>query len=281
MSADKIPLPLLTVRNLKVYLRVHERTVKAVDGVDIEVRAGQCVGIVGESGSGKSTLGRAITRLMPNIEVAELSGSVEFCGEDVLAMSPNKLRALRRHRGFSMVFQDPLSYLNPTQKIQNQLAEALRHLPNRQLVRDRSEELLLDVGLTDAARVLRLYPHQLSGGMRQRVMIAMALSQEPQLLVADEPTTALDATVQYQVIKTLRRLTEDYGLATLIITHDLGIIAELCDQVYVMFGGKIVEAADVFSLFETPKNEYTASLLAAARRLHQTEVLGECTGVGA
>ncbi len=267
-------LPLLSARDVKVHLRVHGRVVKAVDGVDLDVQAGQCVGIVGESGSGKSTLGRAMTRLLPNVAIAELSGSVRFCGEDVLAMAPETIRALRRHRGMSMVFQDPLSYLNPTLRIDRQLAEALRHLGDRPAIRLKSEELLRQVGLDDAARVLRLYPHQLSGGMRQRVLIAMALAPDPQILVADEPTTALDATVQYQVIQTLRRLNKERGLAMLIITHDLGMVAELCDQVYVMHGGKIVETADVFALFDAPQHAYTASLLASARRLHQTQALG-------
>ena len=268
-----VATPLLIARDVKVHLRVHGRIVKAVDGVDLEVHAGQCVGIVGESGSGKSTLGRAMTRLLPNVELAQLSGSIRFGGEDVLAMAPEALRALRRHRGFSMVFQDPLSYLNPTLRIDRQLAEALRHLPDREAMRRKSEELLRQVGLDDTARILRLYPHELSGGMRQRVMIAMALAPEPQMLVADEPTTALDATVQYQVIQTLRRLNKERGLAMLIITHDLGMVAELCDYVYVMHGGRFVESADVFELFDAPKNDYTASLLDAARRLHQTKSL--------
>lgn len=274
MSADTTETPLLQARNVKVHLRVHGRVVKAVDGVDLEVRRGQCVGIVGESGSGKSTLGRAMTRLLPNVEIAELSGSVRFCGEDVLAMEPEALRALRRHRGFSMVFQDPLSYLNPTMRIDKQMAEALRHLTDRQAIRRTSEDLLRQVGLNDTARILNLYPHELSGGMRQRVMIAMALAPDPQILVADEPTTALDATVQYQVIQMLRRLNKERNLAMVIITHDLGMVAELCDYVYVMYGGKIVEAADVFDLFDRPRDAYTASLLAAARRLHQTKSLG-------
>ncbi|MBL6618274.1 MAG: ABC transporter ATP-binding protein [Reyranella sp.] len=267
--------PLLSARDVKVHLRVHGRVVKAVDGVDLDVQAGQCVGLVGESGSGKSTLGRAMARLLPNVAIAELSGEVRFCGEDVLAMTADRIRALRRHRGLSMVFQDPLSYLNPTLRIDRQIAEALRHLPSAQAVRKRSAELLRQVGLDDPARILRLYPHELSGGMRQRVLIAMALAPDPQILIADEPTTALDATVQYQVIQTLRRLNQERNLAMLIITHDLGMVAELCDRVYVMHGGKIVEAADVFALFDAPQNAYTASLLAAARRLHQTKALGE------
>ena len=277
MNVPPVGLPLLSARDVQVHLRVPGRIVKAVEGVDIDVRFGQCVGIVGESGSGKSTLGRAMTRLLPNVEIAELSGSVRFCGDDVLAMAPQTIRALRRHRGMSMVFQDPLSYLNPTLRIDRQIAEALRHLPDRHSVRQKSVELLQQVGLDDTARILRLYPHELSGGMRQRVLIAMALAPDPQILIADEPTTALDATVQYQVIQTLRRLNKERNLAMVIITHDLGMVAELCDQVYVMNGGKIVEAADVFALFDAPQNAYTASLLAAARRLHQTKALGSAT----
>ena len=274
MTEPPAAVPLLSARDVKVHLRVRGRIVKAVDGVDLDVLPGQCVGIVGESGSGKSTLGRAMTRLLPNVELAELSGSVRFDGEDVLGMPTERLRALRRHRGLSMVFQDPLSYLNPTLRIDRQLGEALRHLSDRAAVRERSAELLRQVGLDDTARILRLYPHELSGGMRQRVLIAMALAPDPQILVADEPTTALDATVQYQVIQTLRRLNEQRKLAMLIITHDLGMVAELCERVYVMHGGKVVEAADVFALFDAPQHAYTASLLAAARRLHQTKALG-------
>jgi ABC-type dipeptide/oligopeptide/nickel transport system ATPase component len=281
MNEPSAAAPLLSARDVKVHLRVHGRIVKAVDGVDLDVGPGQCVGLVGESGSGKSTLGRAMTRLLPNVEIAELSGAVRFEGEDVLAMAPPRLRALRRHRGLSMVFQDPLSYLNPTLRIDRQLGEALAHLPDRNAVRARSAELLQRVGLDDTARILRLYPHELSGGMRQRVLIAMALAPEPQILVADEPTTALDATVQYQVIQTLRRLNRQRNLAMLIITHDLGMVAELCERVYVMHGGKIVEAADVFALFDAPRHAYTASLLAAARRLHQTRALGAGADRGA
>ena len=248
---------------MKVHLRVHGRIVKAVDGVDLDVYPGQCVGIVGESGSGKSTLGRAMTRLLPNVEIAELSGSVGFCGDDVLAMAPETMRALRRHRGLSMVFQDPLSYLNPTLRIDRQLAEALRHLPDRRAVQQKSAELLQQVGLDDSARILRLYPHELSGGMRQRVLIAMALAPDPQILVADEPTTALDATVQYQVIQTLRRLNKERNLAMLIITHDLGMVAELCDQVYVMQGGK-----------DRRSSRRVHAVRCAAERLHRQPARG-------
>jgi ABC-type dipeptide/oligopeptide/nickel transport system ATPase component len=269
MSGTTPHAALLTARQVKVHLRVNDRIIRAVDGVDLDLRAGECVGILGESGSGKSTFGRAITRLLPNVALAHLSGDVMFDGHDVARMPEAGLRSLRRRGGFSMVFQDPLNHLNPTRRIAAQMDEALRSIGDRHKLRARAAELLLQVGLSDVERVLRAYPHELSGGMRQRVLIAMALASEPRLLVADEPTTALDATVQMQVIETLRRLNRDRHVALLIITHNFGLVAELCDRVYVMTGGKFVEDADVFSLFESPRHPYTVSLIAAGRRLLQ------------
>ena len=259
---------------MKVHLRVHGRIVKAVDGVDLDVYPGQCVGIVGESGSGKSTLGRAMTRLLPNVEIAELSGSVGSA-----AMTCWRWRRKRCARCAAIAACRWCSRIRFPISIRRCASTGSWRrrcgiLADRRAVQQKSAELLQQVGLDDSARILRLYPHELSGGMRQRVLIAMALAPDPQILVADEPTTALDATVQYQVIETLRRLNKERNLAMLIITHDLGMVAELCDQVYVMHGGKIVEAADVFTLFDAPQNAYTASLLAAARRLHQTKALG-------
>jgi peptide/nickel transport system ATP-binding protein len=259
--------PLLQARDVKVHFRVHGRIVKAVDGVDLDVHPGQCVGIVGESGSGKSTLGRAMTRLLPNVEIAELSGSVSFCGDDLLAMAPETMRALRRHRGLSMVFQDPLSYLNPTLRIDRQLAEALRHLPDRRAIQQKSAELLQQVGLDDSARILRLYPHELSGGMRQRVLIAMALAPDPQILVADEPTTALDATIQAQILELLAEIRQETHMAMVLISHDLGVVAENTDRVCVMYAGRIVEDAPIDTVFEAPAHPYTRGLLAALPEL--------------
>ncbi len=256
--------PLLSVVGLKVHLRVGRNLVRAVDGVDLVVNAGECVGIVGESGSGKSTLARAIVRLLPNLDLEELSGEILFDGRDVARMPPPDLRQLRRDGGFSMVFQDPLSYLNPTRRVGSQVAEALPDAtPNP---RDRVHALLREVGLPDPTIIARRYPHQLSGGMRQRVLIAIALASEPRLLFADEPTTSLDATVQLQVLETLRRLHAERNMALVIITHDLGLVAELCDRVYVMLGGKIVESADVFSLFETPQHPHTKRLITLSAR---------------
>ena len=257
--------PLLQVEGLTVHLRVGSSVVRAVDGVDLTVGAGECVGIVGESGSGKSTLARAMVQLLPNVEMAELSGRVTFDGTDLMAMPRPALRRLRRAGSFSIVFQDPLAYLNPTRRVGAQVAEAL---PDGAQSKPRVHALLAEAGLPDAAAVSRRYPHELSGGMRQRVLIAIALASSPRLLVADEPTTALDATVQLQVLRTLRRLHSERGMAIALVTHDLGLVAELCDRVYVMHGGRMLEDADVVSLFTTPRHPYTARLVELSRRRH-------------
>ncbi|MGJ7505907.1 ABC transporter ATP-binding protein [Variovorax sp. GT1P44] len=257
---------LLEVRNLKVHLRVGGNVVRAVDGVDLTVGRGECVGIVGESGSGKSTLARAVLRLLPNVDMAELSGDISFNGADTLSMPDAALRKLRQHAGFSMIFQDPLGYLNPTMRVGRQIREAL--CPDESAGSDdaRVYGLLRDVGLKDVEQVARRYPHELSGGMRQRIMIAIALASEPLLLVADEPTTALDATVQLQVLETLQRLHRERNMAMAIITHDLGVVAALCDRVYVMNGGKVVESAETVQLFERPAHPYSARLIELSRR---------------
>jgi ABC-type dipeptide/oligopeptide/nickel transport system ATPase component len=258
--------PLLEVRDLKVHLRVGGNVVRAVDGVDLTVGRGECIGIVGESGSGKSTLARAVLRLLPNVDLAELSGHIAFNGADTLSMPDAALRQLRRHAGFSMIFQDPLGYLNPTMRVGRQIREAL--CPDTKAGADdaRVYGLLRDVGLKDVEQVARRFPHELSGGMRQRIMIAIALASEPLLLVADEPTTALDATVQLQVLETLQRLHRERDMAMAIITHDLGVVAALCDRVYVMNGGKVVESAETVQLFERPAHPYSARLIELSRR---------------
>jgi ABC-type dipeptide/oligopeptide/nickel transport system ATPase component len=252
---------LVAVKNLKVHFQVTDRIVRAVDGVDFHVNPAECVGIVGESGSGKSTLVRAVSRLMPNLRVKELSGDVQFEGRDVLKMSEGDLRELRRSRGFSMIFQDPLGYLNPTHRVGRQIAEALSPHGNAQSDSQRVQSLLEEAGFQEPDNVARSFPHELSGGMRQRVMIAIALASNPKLLFADEPTTALDATVQLQVLQTLYRIHKERNMAVVIITHDLGVVAELCDRVYVMQTGKVVETADSVDLFERPKHTYSARLV--------------------
>ncbi len=258
--------PVLDVRNLKVHLRTGGTVVRAVDGVDLQVAPGECVGIVGESGSGKSTLARAVSRLMANVEFAELSGTAHFNGVDTLTMPHEGLRNLRRKSGFSMIFQDPLGYLNPTMRVGRQIKEALSPGQYPTTEQERIYALLREVGLRDVEHVARRYPHELSGGMRQRIMIAMALASEPLLLFADEPTTALDATVQLQVLETMRRLHHERQMAMVIITHDLGVVAALCDRVYVMNGGKVVESAETLALFDAPKHPYSARLINLTRR---------------
>jgi len=258
--------PLLDVRGLKVHFSVGNTVVRAVDGVDIRVERGECVGIVGESGSGKSTLMRAVTGLLPNVAVTELSGEILFKGSDLRTLSGRDMRRMRGEDGFSMVFQDPLGYLNPTMRIGRQVAEALPPNLSRAEAKRRMYELLREAGLPDPEFVAKRYPHELSGGMRQRVAIAIALSASPALLVADEPTTALDATVQLQVLDTLKKLYRERRMALIIITHDLGLVAELCDRVYVMCRGRVVETADTVTLFDAPTNAYTARLIALSRR---------------
>ncbi|HWK66953.1 MAG TPA: ABC transporter ATP-binding protein [Rhizobiaceae bacterium] len=260
VEAD-LGVPLLDVRGIKVHLRVADRLVRAVDGVDFRVDTAEFVGVVGESGSGKSTLVRAISRLMPHVRVDELSGHLRFEGRDILGLSDRELRALRRSRGFSMIFQDPLGHLNPTHRVGRQVAEALSPDSSGQPERARVLRLLDEVGFADPGRVARRFPHELSGGMRQRVMIAIALASDPKLLFADEPTTALDATVQLQVLQTLYRLHKERNMAVVIITHDLGVVAELCDRVYVMQTGKVVESASTLDLFERPQHPYSARLV--------------------
>jgi ABC-type dipeptide/oligopeptide/nickel transport system ATPase component len=264
-STDRAP-PLLEVRDLKVHLRVAADVVRAVDGVDFQVAAGECVGIVGESGSGKSTLARAVSRLMPNVLIEALTGQVSFNGVDPLTMPDADLRALRRKAGFSMIFQDPLGYLNPTMRVGRQIREALSPDPLAPPPVQRVLALLREVGLSDAEHIARRFPHELSGGMRQRIMIAIALASEPLLLFADEPTTALDATVQLQVLQLLKRLHHSRNMAMAIITHDLGVVAALCDRVYVMHGGKVVESAETLALFDAPQHDYSARLIAHSRR---------------
>ena len=263
--------PLLSVRDHKVHLREGETIIRAVDGFDLSVGEGESIGIVGESGSGKSTLARAILKLLPNVDLATFQGDVNFRGIDLTRISEPALRDLRRHHGFSMIFQDPLGYLNPTKRVGSQVAEAIGGKSSIS-IGDRVQELLAEAGLPSPNHIVRRFPHELSGGMRQRVMIAIALASEPALLIADEPTTALDATVQLQVLETLRRLHRDRKMAMVIISHDLGVVAELCDRVYFMRAGKVVESGDTIEVFENPKHPYTAQLVELSSRRHAASV---------
>jgi len=262
--------PLLEVRDLRVTFKSRgRREVKAVDGVSFDVPVGATVGIVGESGSGKSVTSLAALGLLGKRGV-QISGSVRFDGDDLLNMPEDELRAVRG-KEIAMVFQDPMSSLNPVLTVGRQITEILeRHRGLKgQDARDQAAELLLSVGIGDAVRRLKSFPHQLSGGMRQRVMIAMALACQPRLLIADEPTTALDVTISAQILELLRELVVGSQTALVLITHDLGVVAGLCDQVHVMYSGRIVESAPRRPLFADPQHPYTNGLLASVPRLDQ------------
>ena len=254
---------LLDVRDLVVHFGRDGQAVKAVDGVNLTVQAGEWVGLVGESGSGKTVLSRSIARLMPNAVIEKRSGSVFFEGSEILALSDRELQQRRRTKFLSMIFQDPLSYLNPTKRVGEQVAEALPRQLSRSQKHEKVREFFKRVGLPDDRGTQRRYPHEFSGGMRQRVLIAMALASSPRLLIADEPTTALDVTVQIQVLNTLERLHREQDMALLVITHDLALVAELCDRVYVMYAGQIVESGDVETVLKTPRHPYTQGLVAS------------------
>jgi peptide/nickel transport system ATP-binding protein len=267
-GADRAGQPVLEVDELTVtFTRRGEQSTRAVDGVSFAVAPGETVGLVGESGCGKSVTSLAVMGLLPRRGV-QVGGSVRFDGQELLGASD---RTLRRLRGadMAMVFQDPLSSLNPTVQIGTQVTEVLlehRDMSRKEAV-DEATRLLDRVGIPDPARRLKEYPHQLSGGMRQRALIAMALACSPRLLIADEPTTALDVTIQAQILELLRELVVDTGTALVMITHDLGVVAGLCDRVHVMYAGRIIESADRYDLFARPRQPYTGGLLASVPRL--------------
>jgi len=239
---------------------------KAVDGVSFDVEAGQVAGLVGESGSGKSVTSLAVMGLLPH--TARVSGSASFDGRDLLTTPERELEGVRG-RDVAMVFQDPMTSLNPVVTVGTQITEVLRRHTgaSRRAARDEAGELLARVGIPAPVRRLREYPHQLSGGMRQRAMIAIALACSPKLLIADEPTTALDVTIQAQVLELMGDLVRERGTAMLLITHDLGVVAGLCDTVTVMYSGRVVERADRHELFARPRHRYTSGLLASVPRL--------------
>jgi len=255
--------PLLDVRDLTVVFEGARAPVTAVDRVSFQVAPGETLGLVGESGSGKSVTAFSILRLVqPPGRIA--SGQVLFEGRDLLTLSESEMRRVRGAR-ISLIFQEPMTALNPVMRVGDQIAEALtvHGLANGADARARAVELLDAVRISDPARRVRDYPHQLSGGMRQRVMIAIALACKPPLIIADEPTTALDVTIQAQVLELLRELKERFHLALLLITHDFGVIAEMADRVAVMYRGRLVETGAVRQILREPAHEYTRSLLAS------------------
>ncbi len=261
-------MALLEVNDLKTHFFTREGVVQAVDGVSFHVEKGRTLGIVGESGCGKSVTALSIMGLIPKPPAKIVDGSVMFDGSDLTTLSDRQLEDVRG-RQVAMIFQDPMTSLNPTFRIGSQITETLRrHFDmKKDAARKRAIELLEEVGIPDAAGRLDDYPHQFSGGMRQRVMIAIALSCNPKLLIADEPTTALDVTIQAQILDLLERLREEHEMAMIIITHDMGVVAEAADDVAVMYAGQIVEQAAVLELFENPEHPYTEALLGALPQL--------------
>jgi peptide/nickel transport system ATP-binding protein len=260
--------PLLAIDGLKVIFRGDRgQTTHAVDSVDLTVARGRTIGVVGESGSGKSVTFLAVLGLLPK-DGSEISGVVQFDGANLLALDDRNLRDLRGDR-LAMIFQEPMTSLNPSYTVGEQIIEVLVRHKNlsRSEARQRAIELLSRVKIPSPERRIDDYPHRLSGGMRQRVMIAIALSCDPQLLIADEPTTALDVTIQAQILDLMRELRAESHAAIVLITHNLGVVAEICDEVAVMYAGEIVEHASVKALFDLPQHPYTVGLLGAIPRL--------------
>ncbi len=257
--------PMLRVQDLRTYFFTDQGVVKAVDGVSFEVNEGETLGIVGESGCGKTVTSLSVLGLLPEPPAQIMAGSsVKFLGDEIIGADEGRMRNLRGNK-ISMIFQEPMSSLNPVYSVGDQIAEVLRvhRRMGRKEARDEAIRLLDEVGIPAPDRRVAEYPHQLSGGMRQRVMIAMALSCEPKLLIADEPTTALDVTIQAQILELLEELSLSHGMAVLLITHDLGVVAEVCDRVVVMYAGQVIETGTVNEIFTEPAHPYTRGLLAS------------------
>jgi peptide/nickel transport system ATP-binding protein len=276
-----VTAPLLSIENLRVVFHGDRgRRTVAVDGVDLTLARGQTLGIVGESGSGKSVTSLAVMGLLPKA-TAEVSGRVTFDGISLLELGDRALRDLRGNR-LAMIFQEPMTSLNPSYTIGEQIIEVLvRHRGlAEKAAREKAIALLRRAGIPSPAERIDDYPHKLSGGMRQRAMIAIALACDPELLIADEPTTALDVTIQAQILDLMRELKRTSGAAIVLITHDLGVVAEVCDEVAVMYAGEIVERAPADALFEAPEHPYTVGLLASIPRLDaRTDELAAIEGV--
>jgi len=264
--------PLLQIRDLQTYFFSDSGIVRAVDGVSFDVHAGQTLAVVGESGSGKSVTALSILRLVAEPPGRIVGGSVRFKGRELLEAPPREMRAIRG-KEISMIFQEPMTSLNPVYTCGEQIIETLvlHEKISRQAARKRAIEMLELVGIPSPGHRVDDYPHQMSGGMRQRVMIAMALACHPSVLIADEPTTALDVTIQAQILELLQRLQKELGMAVILITHDLGVVAETADHVAVMYAGRVVEYCDVRAAFRKPLHPYTAGLQASLPKLGTTQ----------
>ncbi len=264
-----MPEPLLSIRDLVVEFRTEDGVVHAVDGVSYDLFPGEILGIVGESGSGKSVSTMALLGLIPQPPGRIVSGTADFQGRDLLKLKKRELRQVRGNE-VAMVFQDPMTSLNPVLTIGHQLGEAIKtHHPKEKdaAVKARVTDLLRLVGVPNPEARYSQYPHEFSGGMRQRAMIAMSITNSPSLLIADEPTTALDVTIQAQVLEVMKRVQNETHAATILITHDLGIVAEMCDRVLVMYAGRIVESGDVETIFRSPRHPYTIGLMNSLPKL--------------
>lgn len=261
---------LLELQDLKTYFKVKAGKVRAVDGVSFAIKPGEKLGVVGESGCGKSVTALSIMRLLPKPAGENAGGSILFEDQDLLDLPESAMRKIRGGK-IGMIFQDPMTCLNPTMTVGKQIGEALRiHLKlDKDEALKRATTLLEQVGIPAAAERINAFPHQFSGGMRQRVMIAIALACNPRLLIADEPTTALDVTVQAQILELIDAVSTEFGTAVILITHDLGVVAGMCDRVAVMYAGKVVETAPTDELFANPRHPYTLGLLASVPRLDE------------
>jgi oligopeptide/dipeptide ABC transporter ATP-binding protein len=260
--------PLLQVEDLKTYFSLPHGELRAVDGVSFELTSGRTLGIVGESGSGKSVLARSIMGLLPEGFVRRPGGRILFAGRDLRQMPEHELRRIRG-REIAMIFQDPMTSLNPVMTVGRQIVQVLHQHTDlsASAAKVRAIELLAEVDIPDPRQRFKEYAHRLSGGMRQRVVIAIALACNPRLLIADEPTTALDVTVQAQILDLLRHLQDKHSMALILITHNLGVVAEMCDDVAVMYAGRMVEQASVVDMLEKPRMRYTQALLQSVPRL--------------
>ncbi|MFC7443179.1 ABC transporter ATP-binding protein [Laceyella putida] len=261
--------PVLEIQHLKLHFFTDKGVVKAVDGLDLTIREGEIVGLVGESGCGKSVTSLAVMGLVPQPPGKIVDGSILFQGTDLTKLSQRELRQIRG-KDMAMIFQEPMTSLNPLFTIGNQLIEAIRahRKSGNGEARALAQEILHKVGISRKG-ILDEYPHQLSGGMRQRVMIAMAMILNPRLLIADEPTTALDVTIQAQILELMKLLNKEFGTAILLITHDLGVVAEMCDRIVVMYAGQVVEETDRYRLFSQPQHPYTQGLLQSIPKLDE------------
>lgn len=261
---------MLQVADLQVRINSQDGVIRAVNGVSFAIEMGETVAIVGESGSGKSVLAQSLMRLHSETNVFYPKGKITFEGKDLLELKEREVRKIRGH-GIAMIFQDPMSSLNPVFQVGYQLIEAIRahQKISSKKAKEKAIELLTDVGISDPKRRMKEYPHQFSGGMRQRILITIALASQPKLLIADEPTTALDVTIQAQIIQLLKGIQEKYKMGIIIITHDLGVVANIADRVLVMYAGRIVESGSVEGVFYHTRMPYTWSLLQALPRIDQ------------